>query len=118
MAPNLPIDLRLNELRELARDHRGQRLDLFGSVARGEADTHDYDFLVTLEPLPLLEHGRAYLSLLSALEDALAAPVDLVESEALSNPYFAAQVQRECVNIYARDPRTWLHKIVKAGALA
>lgn len=71
-------------------------------MARGAADAHDYDFLVTFGPLPRLEHGRAYLSLPSALEVILAAPVDLVESEALSNPYFAAQVQRESINIYAR----------------
>lgn len=102
MPPTLPAALRLEVLRGLAREHRVQRLDLFGSAARGAKDAHDYDFLVAFEPLPPLEHGRAYLSLLSALEDALAAPVDLVDSEALSNPYFAAQVRRECVNISAR----------------
>ncbi|MCP2015926.1 putative nucleotidyltransferase [Deinococcus sp. HSC-46F16] len=101
-SPTFPSGPRLEHLRDLARAHRVRRLDLFGSVARGAADAHDYDFLVEFEPLPPLEHGRAYLSLLAALQDTLAAPVDLIEAEALDNPYFEARVRRERVNLYAR----------------
>ncbi|CAM4432587.1 hypothetical protein [Deinococcus marmoris] len=82
MSPTLPPGLCLKELR--ARGDGRPRLRL-----------------VTCGTLPL-EHGQASLSLLSALEDALPAHVDLIEAEALSNPYFAAQVQRESINIYPR----------------
>lgn len=91
----------ISQLRALAQRHSVRRLDLFGSAAREEAGPRDYDFLVEFEPLPPLEPGRAYLALLQALQAAVGAPVDLVEVEALKNPYFLVQIARERVSIYA-----------------
>ena len=92
----------LQRLRELSARYQVARLELFGSAARGSAAPHDFDFLVTFQDMPPLEHGRAYLRLAQALEDELSASVDLLEEEAISNPYFLSAISRERVLIYGR----------------
>lgn len=51
-----------------------------------------------MEPLA---HGRAYFSLLQSLEQALGAKVDLIELEAVKNPYFLRAIESERVVVYA-----------------
>lgn len=88
-------------LREIAQRNRVKRLELFGSAARAEAAPNDYDFLVEFEPMPPLEHGRMYFALLESLEEALGAPVDLLELEAIKNPYFLKAIAQDRVLVYA-----------------
>ncbi|MCS7069280.1 MAG: nucleotidyltransferase domain-containing protein [Meiothermus sp.] len=88
-------------LRQIARQHRVKRLELFGSAARGEPIPSDYDFLVEFEPMEPLEHGRAYFRLLESLEQTLGASVDLVELEAIHNPYFLESIASERLLVYA-----------------
>jgi uncharacterized protein len=87
-------------VRALARAHHVQRLELFGSAARGEVH-HDYDFLVVFEPMPPLEHGRAYLSLWQKLEAVLQEKVDLIELEAVKNPFFLKSIEHDRTLLYA-----------------
>ena len=58
--------------------------------------------MVTFAPLQPLIHGRAYLQLAQALEDTLGAPVDLIEEEAVDNPYFLKAIRKDRVLIYGR----------------
>ncbi len=92
----------LQRLRTLAARAGVERLELFGSAARGVAEPHDFDFVVSFREMPPLEHGRAYLRLAAALEAELRAPVDLLEEEAIANPYFLRAIRDERVLIYAR----------------
>jgi uncharacterized protein len=85
------ISMNLEVLRRLARASR--------SASRGEAP-RDYDFLVSFEPMPPLEHGRAYLALLEDVQEALDQPVDLIETEALRNQYFLRGIEADRV-LYA-----------------
>jgi uncharacterized protein len=89
------------EVRVLAKKHRVKRLEVFGSAARGETKPNDYDFLVEFEPMEPLEHGRMYFELLESLEATLDAKVDLVEIEAVKNPYFLKAVELERRLVYA-----------------
>lgn len=88
-------------LQALARHYQVKRLELFGSAARGESHPSDHDFLVEFEPLEPLEHGRMYFGLLQGLEEALGGKVDLVELEAVANPYFLKAIEGERVLVYA-----------------
>ena len=81
--------IHFEHLKAIARQHRVKRLELFGSAARGES-AHDHDFLVEFEPMPALEHGRAYFALLHALE-----------LEAVKNPYFLESIKQDRVLLYA-----------------
>ncbi len=92
--------LEIERAQELAKRHAVKRLELFGSAARGETP-NDLDFLVEFLPLPPLEHGRAYLALLEGLQTAFGMRVDLLETEAVHNPYFFEAIQADRVLIYA-----------------
>jgi uncharacterized protein len=89
----------LEQLQAISRQHRVKRLELFGSAARGEP-ARDHDFLVEFEPMPALEHGRAYFALLHALELEVG-KVDLIELEAVKNPYFLESIKQDRVLLYA-----------------
>lgn len=91
----------LSKLRQIAQAHHVKRMELFGSAARGEVLPGDYDFLVEFEPVEPLEHGRSYFRLLESLEQALGAPVDLVELEAVKNPYFLKSIAPDRILVYA-----------------
>ena len=94
----------LEEIKQVAvpacREFKVKRLDLFGSLARGEGTTaSDVDLLVEFEE-PELHPSRRFFGLLHHLEDALRCEVDLLTASSLSNPYFCRRVLKERVNIY------------------
>ena len=67
-----------------------RRLELFGSATNGrfDATSSDLDFLVEFQPLGPVDRADAYFGLLAALQDLFQRDVDLVETEAINNPYF------------------------------
>jgi len=79
-----------------------KRLDLFGSMARGDvAEGSDVDLLVEFED-PGDSPAKRFFGLLHFLEDSLGAKVDLLTSSGLRNPYFKRRVERERLTIYER----------------
>ena len=69
----------------LCRRHRVERLEVFGSAARGvdfDPTRSDADFLVTFTPTARDDFG-AFLDFREALQELLGRPVDLVERGAL-----------------------------------
>ncbi|MBI3961811.1 MAG: nucleotidyltransferase family protein [Deinococcus sp.] len=92
------IDELLKEKREeilrIAAKHGAYNVQIFGSVARGEAGPEsDVDFLVELEPgRSLLDH----VALMQDLEDLLGARVDVVTKNAL-HWYIRSRVLAEAV---------------------
>jgi predicted nucleotidyltransferase len=67
---------RRSEIQAAVSRHRGRRIALFGSVARGDATEHsDIDFLVEFEPESSL---LDLLRLQDELTDMLGRPVDIV----------------------------------------
>lgn len=81
---------------ELANRHGAKNIRVFGSVARGEADTaSDIDFLVEMEP------GRSLLDiggLLMDLQDLLGQSVDVVTENGLK-PHMRERVRREATSL-------------------
>ncbi len=84
----------------LCRDLGVERLYLFGSGASAEsmAAVHDLDFLVRFKP----DSGPAhkYFSLAERLEDLFKTRVDLVEIDAIENPYFREAIEETKVALY------------------
>ena len=77
-----------------------KRLDMFGSLARGEGNaTSDVDLLVEFTQADAPLHAR-FFTLLHRLEDVLGRKVDLLTLKGLKNPYFRRRVLAERVNIY------------------
>ena len=94
----------LEEIKQVAvpacRKFKVKRLDLFGSLARGEGTTaSDVDLLVEFEESEL-HPSKRFFGLLHHLEDALGCEIDLFTVSGLRNPYFRRRVLKDRVNIY------------------
>lgn len=91
------------ELAELCRRYDVKALELFGSASNGDFDAvrSDLDFLVEFQPMPPAAHSQAYFGLWFALEDLFGRKVDLVETSAVTNPYFLQEIQRSRRVLYA-----------------
>ena len=94
---------RSSEVAQLCRQFRVKRLDVFGSASTGQFDarTSDLDFLVLFDSLPPKEHADAYFGLLCELQELFSPNVDLVEFEAINNPYFLQTVEETRSVLYA-----------------
>jgi len=76
-----------NALAALCRRHGVEKLEVFGSAARGDdfdLGSSDADFLVTFAP-DTRDDLEAYADLKDALEKLLGRPVDLVDREAVES---------------------------------
>lgn len=102
-AMHAQIEAQREALTALCRRFQVSRLEVFGSAAAGpfDAERSDVDFLVAFQPMAPGEHARAYFALRRAIQDQLQRSVDLVEIDAIRNPYFQASVDRTRVLLYA-----------------
>ncbi len=85
---------------QACRDHGVRRLDVFGSLARGETTSaSDVDFLVEFFD-PDRNPAKRFFGLLHQLEDRLGRKVDLITTNSLRNPYFKKRVLEERIPLY------------------
>lgn len=94
----------LEEIKNIAvpvcKEFNVKKLDIFGSLARGEVTSgSDVDLLVEFEN-PALNPAKRYFGLLHRLEDTLDCEVDLLTISGLRNPYFRRRILKEKVTIY------------------
>ena len=83
-----------NEIYEIARKHKAEKVYVFGSCARGEeTPDSDVDFLVEFNGTSAFDHMRLELE----WSDFLKRPVDVVAMGALGRDSFANQVRKEMV---------------------
>ena len=98
------IESRKEEIAEICRRYGVKRLDVFGSAARGtdfDPETSDADFLVEYDPASELRPFHRHFGLVEALRKALDRPVDLVEFDAIRNPYLRAAIDKTRELVYA-----------------
>jgi uncharacterized protein len=102
MSAPLPIEDQLPALSQACERNHVARLELFGSAAGGRFTAgSDLDFLVQFIPLAPADRADAYFGLLETLQDMFGRKVDLVETEAISNPYFRKTVDAARTVLYA-----------------
>ena len=92
----------LDAIKQLCQQHRVRRLLVFGSVltAAFRPDS-DIDLVAEFEPLPLEDYADNYFRFKFALEELLGRPVDLLEAQAIRNPYFRQQLEATQQLLYA-----------------
>lgn len=97
------IEQNRTSLIAVCRRYRVRRLEVFGSAVTGPFDpaTSDLDFLVDFGDMPGHERFDAYFDLLDALRALFGREVDLVESDAMRNPWFIRQVNQSRTELYA-----------------
>ena len=93
-----------NEIADLCRLHGVARLEVIGSAARAtdfDPLTSDADFLVEFDPRRAPITLERYFDFRDALHDALGRPVDLLEPQAIRNPYLRAAIEKSRELVYA-----------------
>ena len=97
------IDDKRDELKGLCSRFRVKTLEVFGSAAQDSefAESSDLDFLVEFLPMTPAEHADAYFGLLNALKALFARSIDLLEANAIDNPYLLESINTCRVKLYA-----------------
>ena len=92
---------KLSGIRETCKKYSVKKLELFGSVSRGDfREDSDVDFLVEFEDLSAPNISDKYFGLLEELETICQKKVDLVEATSITNPYFKQSIERHRTLIY------------------
>ncbi|MBN1508466.1 MAG: nucleotidyltransferase domain-containing protein [Sedimentisphaerales bacterium] len=98
---NTNVQLGRSVLAEFCRKWRIRELSIFGSVLRDDFNANsDLDFLVSFEPGTSLDIDRL-LDMKEELEARFGRPVDLVEKEAMRNPWRKHEILKTRQVIYA-----------------
>lgn len=95
----------IGQIAALCEKHKVVRLYVFGSILTNKFNKNsDVDFSVVFdrESLPVLAYGENYFDFKFALEDLLKRPVDLVEYNAIKNPYFKEELDETKQLIYGQ----------------
>jgi predicted nucleotidyltransferase len=91
------LQAKLQPLRELCERYCVEKLELFGSAARGEFDPahSDLDFIVQMKGRREPGYARRFCDFADALEALYGRPVDLLTELMIKTPYFKAEVQKD-----------------------
>ena len=97
----MSIDNYKNILSELCRQRNVKALYVFGSVLTNRFnEDSDVDFIVSFNQIPVEDYADNYFELKFALQDTLQRPVDLLEEQAIKNPYFLKNIIQNRKLIY------------------
>jgi predicted nucleotidyltransferase len=93
----LLLQAKLELLRELCERYGVERLELFGSAARGEFDPakSDLDFIVQMKGRREPGYARRFYEFAEAIETLYGCRVDLLTELMIKNPYFKAEVEKD-----------------------
>ena len=100
------IKRNIDQIVALCEQHKVAELFVFGSILTDKFNKDsDVDFTVVFDrdALPVLVYGENYFDFKFALEDLLKRQVDLVEYNAIRNPYFKEELDATKQRIYGRQ---------------
>jgi predicted nucleotidyltransferase len=97
------LDNYREQLPPLCRKYNVDRLYAFGSVLTDRfGPESDVDLIVAFTDMPVEEYADNYFDFKFSLQDILNRPVDLLEQQAIRNPYFLKAVNNTKQLIYGR----------------
>jgi uncharacterized protein len=89
------------EISTLCKKHNVQTLYAFGSVLENRfSKNSDIDLLVVFMPIDVEKYADNYCNFKFALEDLLHYPIDLLEENAVKNPYFREAINQSKQQVY------------------
>ncbi|SJZ65379.1 nucleotidyltransferase family protein [Sediminibacterium ginsengisoli] len=95
------LDNHISDIATLCSQHNVRHLFAFGSVLTDDfKQTSDVDLMVDFLPVGVTEYADNYYSLKFALEKILNRTVDLLEEQALKNPYLLKSINNKKRLIY------------------
>jgi predicted nucleotidyltransferase len=91
----------INQINALCHSHRVKSLYAFGSVLKSNfKPTSDIDLIVDFKEVELNDYADNYFDFKFSLQDLLKHPVDLLEEQAIKNPYFKQVVNQTKELVY------------------
>ena len=93
---------RIPEVSALCERYHVRELHLFGSAtsASSLSEVRDLDFLVTFKQMPPALHAESYFGLAESLSGMFSLHIDLVEADAIRNPFFRESVEERKEAVY------------------
>ena len=91
------------DLTKICEKYHVLKMIIFGSAIRSDfdPDTSDIDILVSFKTMTHTDHADSYFGLLEELEDIFGWNVDLLEADAVRNPYLKKSIDESGIVIYA-----------------
>ena len=90
-----------NEINALCANHKVKSLYAFGSVLTPNFNTNsDIDLIVDFKEIDVKDYADNYFDFKFSLQDILNRPVDLLEEQAIKNPYFKEELNKKKVIVY------------------
>jgi len=96
------VDEHKDKIEALCRQHGVRRLFVFGSVLSDRfSQDSDVDLVVEFSGVDLSRYADNYYSFKFALEEMLGHPIDLLEEQAIRNPFFKKKLEAQRQLLYA-----------------
>ena len=93
-----------NEINSLCASHKVNTLFAFGSVLLETFSSEsDIDLLVNFEPIDIAKYADNYYDFKFSLQNLLKRKIDLIEEQAISNPYFLKSINNQKKLIYGTN---------------
>jgi len=90
-----------NEINALCANHKVKSLYAFGSVLTPNFNTNsDIDLIVDFKEIDVKDYADNYFDFKFSLQDIFNRPVDLLEEQAIKNPYFKQVVNQTKELVY------------------
>ena len=90
-----------DSIQDLCKKYNVNSLYVFGSVLTDRFnDKSDIDMIVSFKKIPLESYADNYFDLKFKLQDMLQRPIDLLEEQAIKNPYFLQNINKNKQLIY------------------
>jgi predicted nucleotidyltransferase len=91
----------INQIQSLCKQYHVIRLFVFGSILTNRFNQNsDIDFLVDFDNVDLFEYADNYFDFKYSLQDLFQKDIDLIESKAITNPYFKKNIENSKQLIY------------------
>jgi predicted nucleotidyltransferase len=95
------LSLYKKEINALCANHKVKSLYAFGSVLTPNFNTNsDIDLIVDFKEIDVKDYADNYFDFKFSLQDILNRPVDLLEEQAIKNPYFKEALNKKKVLVY------------------
>jgi predicted nucleotidyltransferase len=98
------LSLYKKEINTLCANHRVKSLYAFGSVLTPNFNTNsDIDLIVDFKEIDVKDYADNYFDFKFSLQEIFNCPVDLLEEQAIKNPYFKEALNKKKVIIYKEN---------------
>jgi uncharacterized protein len=90
------------DIQQICSECNVRKLYAFGSVLKGNfSKDSDLDFIVEFNPLDTRTYSHNYFALKFSLENIFKRKIDLLEENAIKNPYFREAIENSREVLYA-----------------